>query len=243
VCIIEDFVPRDLAIEAGGLVEKYYDDEIKRREKILNTIGYEEGEQVWQTDYAWTDSYLKMAGSDRAVVNIRSQKDGVDDSGMVDIFGIEKIATALGWTELCSLVETIEASHIKKVIQRVARYPQRHWNLYLNRSVVQTRGPHIDNNDSPYKMFVYLSDVVEEGSGPYCYLPKSHVRRKWMSYERLRNAVLNFPSTEVSSVDRNQLTKLMGKAGTAIITCQSGIHCGWPQEKEGRRLALVANFY
>ena len=33
------------------------------------------------------------------------------------------------------------------------------------------------------------------------------------------------------------------KAGTATISSQSGVHCGWPQDAGGRRLMLVSNYY
>ena len=244
VCVLENFINPGVAIEAGLEVESYFDDHIRQHKDLTSDSTYiEDDDALWQSDYAWSANYLQLAKHVKPVVNIRSHQEGVDDSGMVDIFGVDRLARSANLNRLSAILKTASDSVASKAIKQVIGYPQQQANLYINRSVVQTRGPHIDNNNSPHKLFVYLSDVTSQDNGPYCYLPGSHKRRRWMSFERLKNAVNGYPSTEVSSVDRASLCKLLGAAGTAVITCQSGIHCGWPQQDSGRRLALVVNFY
>lgn len=244
VCILTDFADNQQALNAGDEITQFYTSD--KCSKPYHSKIKEHGEEqsyIWQTDYAWSDNYIEVASSPKAVINIRARDSDADDAGMVDIFSVEKLARNESLPKLQQIIDISSSDKVESLMTGISGYAKRQYNLYINHAITRTRGPHIDNNSAPYKLFVYLTDVTEEHQGPYCYLPASHQNRKWMSFERLRNAVMNLPSTEVSSIERADLLKLYGKAGTAIITSQSGIHCGWPQTEQGKRVLLISNYY
>lgn len=244
ICVLNHFLPRQSAHKAAQEMQAYFASEqfSAPRESQIKEYGEEE-HYIWQTDYAWSDHYLEVANAKKTVINIRARNSQSDDAGMVDIFDIERLTQAvhLSQTQLC--LDTMHNAKWSSLLSQHSGYARRQSNLYHNRGVQKTRGPHIDNNSDPYKLFLYLSDVNEEKNGPYCYLPGSANKRHWMTKERLKNAYENRPSTEASSVSRNTMLPIYGSAGTAIITNQSGIHCGWPQHENGERLMLVSNYY
>lgn len=244
ICIIDNFIEHQSAIKAGEEMKAYFSSNNFRepRESAKNTYK-EEANYLWQTDYAWTDNYLKAANFNKPVINIRSRQKNMDDAGMIDIFNVQILTSTekLNYTKQC--IEKMSGKEIESLLTSFTGYNRKQFNLYYNNGVTQTRGPHVDNNSDPYKLFVYLTDVEKDTDGPYCYLPGSSKKRDWMSFERLKNAINQNPSTEVSSLSREHLTKLFAKAGTAIITNQSGIHCGGIQSKSGERVLLVSNYY
>lgn len=244
ICIIDNFIPYESALNAGSEMLDYFkSDKFHEPRNSNENIYKEEQNYLWQTDYAWTDNYLKAANFSKPIINIRSRQKDIDDAGMVDIFNIQKLVETeeLHFTEQC--IEKMSNKKIVSLLSDFTGYKRRQFNLYYNNGVTQTRGPHIDNNSDPYKLFVYLSDVKNDSDGPYCYLPGSSKKRNWMSFERLKNIINQNPSTEVSSISREHLVKIFGKAGTAIITNQSGIHCGGIQSEDGERVLLVSNYY
>lgn len=244
ICVINDFIePKILQTARVELVEDLVNRALSEKKLNSQEKHGETKDFVWQSDYSLCSSYLDMANHPKAYINIRSRDAKTDDAGMIDIFGIDKLIKVRNYQHCARLLDEINSSNALHATSNISGYPQRQSNLYINNAVTNTRGPHIDSNADTYKLFLYLSDVNQLADGPYCYLPKSHKSRSWMSYERLKNAVLGLPSTEVSSLTPESLIPLLGNAGTAIITCQSGIHCGWPQSDKGKRLMLVCNFF
>ena len=244
ICVLENFVEHSLALEAGTQINEFLQHPDCRRALTAGTgeFGHEHM-FTWQTDYSWSDNYLEVANQPKAVINIRGREKDVDDAGMVDIFGIEKLFKHTQLDKLEKITALDKKKAMDDFISTHCGYPMRQSHIYINDSVTRTRGPHIDNNTSPFKMFIYLTDVLTEGFGPYTYLPGSHKNRSWMSTERVKNAILGLPSTEVSSVSSDDLVKILGKAGTAVITSQSGIHAGWSQAEGHSRLVHVSNYY
>lgn len=244
ICIITNFIPHKIALQAGNEACSYLCKQKFQSPKDSSKGNYnEEDNYLWQTDNAWTNNYLKAANYRKPVINIRSRKLNVDDAGMIDIFNIQKLAINEDLKATDSCLKIMSAKDITSLLTNFTGYKQRQFNLYYNKGVIKTRGPHIDNNSDPHKLFVYLTDVESDSHGPYCYLPGSIKKRNWMSYERLKNVINKNPSTEVSSLSRTHLTKVFGKAGTAIITNQSGIHCGGVQTEDGERVLLISNYY
>lgn len=244
ICIIKDFVPHDSALQAGEEMIAYFNGKDFLKPKNSDTIDYkEEQNYLWQTDSAWTDNYLEAANFNKPLINIRSRQKNVDDAGMIDIFNIQQLAKSekLKSTHYC--IDKMADKKMVTFLTNFTGYSRKQFNLYYNNGVTKTRGPHIDNNSDPFKLFVYLTDVVNDSDGPYCYLPGSSTKRDWMSFERLKNIINRNPGTEVSSLPRESLTKIFGKAGTAIITNQSGVHCGGIQSEDGERVLLVSNYY
>lgn len=243
IAIIHQFVSEDTAIAAGLAYQQYLSSaKFKPLFDATSAVHIEESEYLGQIDYAWSNNYQQIAQQSKPVINIRSRDQHADDAGMVDVFGVDRF-TELKAMPIQTVMESLTTGRLAELLRSVSGYPQRQTNLYMNHGVGRTRGPHIDNNQAPFKAFIYLTDCRDEKNGPYCYLPKSPADRRWMSFERLKNAVLRLPNTEVSSFPREKMMKIQGAAGTLIVTNQSGIHCGWPQAEDGKRLMLVSSYY
>ena len=85
-----------------------------------------------------------------------------------------------------------------------------------------------------FKIFVYLSDVLNEENGCHVYIPKTH-REK-----RIDNMITSRFKT--SEIEKNYTPNFfLGKAGTTFLTDSFGIHKGTPVSK-GTRLALIFEY-
>src|ERR1043166_9381358 len=129
---------------------------------------------------------------------------------------------------------------IKQIVAAVTSFGIQQFNLYRNESVTNTRSLHIDNIGDTYKVFLYLSDVEAAGEGPYMYVPMSQKDKAMLSKIIYLNKVKGVRATDMPAFPAVQF---LGKAGTAIISCQGGIHGGLPQRPGASRTVLVSNYY
>lgn len=185
-------------------------------------------------------NYQELASADKPVINIRSLDPKAPDRGFVDVFFIERLAAGVDAFSNCA--EALRSDEVQAMVAAVSNFAGRHMNLYLNQSVTNTRGPHIDNIQRTYKCFMYLSDVPDERFGPYTYVPGSHrgslIKKLIGRINRLQGrSVTDMP------IAPSQVLKLLGDAGTLIISCQSGIHGGWPQRAGEERVMLVDSYH
>ena len=86
------------------------------------------------------------------------------------------------------------------------------------------------------KFFIYLTDVLTEDYGPYCYIPGTH------NETHNRRLLDNIKPSTWDITDLNT-TKFLAKKGTLIVSFQHGIHRGWPQSENHRRVMFVGKAY
>jgi hypothetical protein len=109
------------------------------------------------------------------------------------------------------------------------------------RSNANTRTYHVDSFIKEFKAFVYLDDV-DEGNGPFTYLPGTQ-RRHLL---RVRKQLLGNPGGESPTTvfpedvpgDMKLETKICGPAGTLILADVRGLHRGSPQEDRSRSVLV-----
>lgn len=107
---------------------------------------------------------------------------------------------------------------------------------------VSKRGPHVDGLFPPQlKAFVYLTDVEQNGDGPYTIIPGSH---RWF-VRKFLNDVINALTTGARRdmrwfVPRSRLRTVIAPAGTMILSTQDAIHMGWSDHWRRPRYALIA---
>lgn len=180
---------------------------------------------------------FRKARPDDLLVNKRDSK----DSGMLDIYNVDKAFSLDIMQELNSLMASIK---IKKLLG--SRKPDSEFNLrynsYYNESVRSTRGFHVDAFYPVIKGMIYLSDVDELDSGAYCYVKKSHKANPLTQINKRISKFYTGELTETPIVDINEITPILGKAGTLIFSDQCGAHRGLPQSKEAERTLLVTKF-
>lgn len=101
---------------------------------------------------------------------------------------------------------------------------------------------HVDCHFPPLlKAFVYLNDVEHPGDGPFTIIPGSH---RYM-VRRLANDLVNaFSSSARRDMHRflphRRARRVLGPAGTLILSTQDAIHKGWGNHWRRNRYALIA---
>jgi hypothetical protein len=179
--------------------------------------------------------YQDKAGAGEPVIDRRGT--GGRDEGMIDIFNVGKAIPAV--------MEVAEADDIRTAINASAkdRVSLSSTNVYVNRSVVKTRGFHSDSYGEQFKAFVYLTDVPDLRYGPYTYALGTH--RPLLLVQAVRWAVNNArgtPATDAVFQDREEIRHCTGSAGTLVLSNQSGLHRGWPQEEGFSRMLISLSF-
>jgi hypothetical protein len=102
------------------------------------------------------------------------------------------------------------------------------------------RGYHNDGLVPTFKTFIYLSDVDEPRHGPYTVVPGSHRH----FFRKLINIVINtvrqapVDDMNYGYQDRGA-ARILGPAGTGILSCQLLAHKGWQEHTDRVRYVLV----
>lgn len=183
------------------------------------------------------EKYYSMAKSPIPVVSIRS---GVD-AGMADIFHAEKLFPSLGDAVKDAMHSIDIESLLKKVTGKHFRFSN--FNLYVNDSVMSTRGWHVDSyGGKQFKAFMYLTDVEELSSGPYCYVVDSPSELGFEEANRRYAAYTDLKPTDITLFRKSKALALLGRQGQIVISNQSGAHRGYPQKDGAFRCVAALNF-
>ena len=179
----------------------------------------------------------------RPVINVRSGHMGPPgDDGLVDIFRPDQLFPK------CH--DTFNNSGRKNFLINVLRsvsgkpYVSRLFNIYINRSITETRGFHADDRfGDKVKTFLYLDDVASSADGPYTFARGTHDNLAMRQCnidiaERLGES----NGSNYNFWDRKREVKFFGRAGDFAMTFQRCAHRGWPQENGHHRYALVETF-
>ncbi len=178
----------------------------------------------------------------RPIINVRSGQIGPPgDEGLVDIFRADPL-----FPECHKTFNNKERKNFIINVLRTASgkpYVSRLFNIYVNRSISETRGFHADGFGDKVKAFLYLDDVASPEDGPYCFARGTHDNlaiRKCNIDIAKRLGQSN--GSNYNFWDRKREVKFLGKAGDFAITFQRCAHRGWPQEPGHHRYALVETF-
>ena len=196
-------------------------------------IPYEDEFVLSQTNESKLNSYESLSKYPKTVVNKRSG----DDTGMLDIFNINLHPR---YKEL-NLDPIIDSLKIDELIDFSSSKKLTNVNIYVNRGIRKTRGFHLDDNENTLKAFIYLTDVNSLQDGPYCYSLGSH---KDLILRKLNKEISKFSAkeTETPIVNFMSILPVLGKAGTLIISNQTGFHRGLPQSLNAERKVLVLRY-
>lgn len=178
--------------------------------------------------------YAELASCEKPVADIRQGA----DAGMIDVFNFDLLAgnsrdalrSPFVHPALLSIIEDYSSSSKAQNL-----------NLYLNKSIIHTRGFHADNYKPTLKGFVYLSNVGSLSDGPYCFVRQSNHANVWRTVNK-KVAEMTRAATEAPFVDLQKITPVLGKRGTFVLSDQSGIHRGIPQERGSERKVIVMRY-
>ena len=111
------------------------------------------------------------------------------------------------------------------------------FNFDLRRTIIVSSGEgprfsqrwHRDPEDKKMvKVFLYLSDVDEEGAGPFKYVLGSQPKGKWSKFYPQRPPAGTYPPEGVleKAIPESDVLTCFGKAGTLIFCDTTGFHKG-----------------
>ena len=142
--------------------------------------------------------------------------------------------------EVPELVEHRNDPMIRRVVEAYYGRPFHSGVLmyqYNTKSNANTRHHHVDAFSKEFKSF--LPDDVDEGNGPFAYIPgtqRAHLRRV-VKQLREGSSATGFSNDELKrSIGRE--VKLAGPAGTLILADVRGFHRGTPQLDRSRSVLV-----
>lgn len=195
---------------------------------------YEDDRALFQPTAGPLRTYHQLSSYGKTVITVRR---GQDD-GMIDIFNCD-LALSDAMREIRHLFEDGDVMALIQGGRRALR--PRNLNAYINRSMIETRGFHVDSYAENLKAFIYLTDVLTLSDGPYTYVKASHRGGAFRRVNRylLRDSV---PVTETPLIPPLAITPILGCRGSLVISDQSGSHRGWPQALDHQRVVAVMKY-
>jgi len=159
------------------------------------------------------------------------------DEGMIDIKNIDHFMPELtGFINIDDILYKLKSFTHKKIrIESI--------HCYYNHGVTNTRRLHVDSHTkSQYKAFIYITDVLSEDYGPYCYVPNSANFTITRYFSIIKNFCAKKPLTDFDNkINRMKMKQLCGPKGSLIVSNQNGAHRGWPQKKNRERMLIALN--
>jgi len=232
--ILECFDTNGIVVFPGFMDDKLIADLISSIQLVIN----DDGTCVYSRSSNEHDfRKFRKSRPDELLVNKRDSK----DSGMLDIYNVDKVFNLDIIQKLNSLMRSEKIEKLLGSSKTNSEF-KLHYNSYYNKSVQSTRGFHVDAFYPTIKGMIYLSDVDEFESGAYCYIKKSHKSNSLTEVNKRISEIYTGEFTETPIVDINEITPILGKAGTLIFSDQRGAHRGLPQSKEAERTLLVTKF-
>lgn len=171
----------------------------------------------------------------KSVVNFRID----EDAGLVDLFHPELIFDS---QSDIGVADATKEALINALLERAfgCGFATTVRNLYLNDSVLRTRGFHIDGLALKSKNFLYMTDVDSEDDGPYVYALGTHRgSKKLHAANKHYNSWFGHRWDDFPLHGSNRRVTFCGRRGDLIVSIQSGAHRGLPQARGRRRIVLV----
>jgi hypothetical protein len=221
----------DLAVSLGGQLRELSE------QLAASRPGGELGEVDGLNVVFGNRSMSELIGSGDPVANVRSG----EDAGMIDLYNVDNFLP-----EARKILEVALESGVHDFLTGISgkELVFKSMNAYVNAGVTNTRGFHVDAYGvKQYKMFIYLTDVSDFESGPYCYVLGSPGKSYLEKANRFIARLLKLSSTDLTLLDFQNAIPIFGEVGTVIISDQSGAHRGFPQSRDGFRAICVLNFF
>lgn len=232
IVVVPDFLPRDIVDKLRNDIE-FLCSEIKEFQDSNERLSERES-VLYQRGIARLSGYEELSSYGKSVVQVR---EGQDD-GMVDVFNADILLPELGKR----LRPYFESLSDKGILGRVGGCAKpTNLNIYINESVTETRGFHVDSYASEIKAFIYLTDVSSLDDGPYTYVKGSHLDG---AFQRLNKTISSdLPNqTEFPVVPIKDVVPVIANRGALVISDQGGAHRGFPQASGASRVVAVMKF-
>lgn len=232
ILVIPNYIPENEIdkIRDGAEFIKELISNLMNKEK-----GYvEEDSFLFQKGTSRLSGYKDLSSYEKTVIQVR---DG-QDAGMIDIFNVDWLYKEAG----LSLRPFFEDDVVRGLLGEDYNGLQaKNLNFYINRSVNETRGFHVDAYRKQVKAFVYLTDVYDLEDGPYTYVKGTHLDSAFrQANQKLAKGLPN--STETPVVPLDNIVPVLAGKGSIVISDQGGSHRGFPQALGHERMIAVMNY-
>lgn len=231
IVIIKNFISEDVIKKISSTVAELsssIEEFLASGKRTLETKSI-----LFQINNEKLSGYKELADHKKTVASVRQGQ----DKGMVDVFNVD-----YAFKELKNDLRAVyEDSGILPIISNVKQKSEfTNLNFYFNSEVLSTRGFHADPFNKQLKAFIYLTDCISLDDGPYTYVKESH---KDSPYRAANKAISeSLPNkTECPLIDHQKIIPVIGKAGSLVISDQSGFHRGFPQSEGHNRVVSVMN--
>jgi hypothetical protein len=232
IVVIKNFIPDDALIGVDAEIDYL----CKASDDLMSSgAGFFQGEKLLiQAGHKKINGYADLQNHDKAIIDIRQGQ----DQGMIDVFNVDKWSAHFQF-KIRPYFENDFLGNLGVVLGNGVS--AKNLNLYLNRSIKKTRGFHVDSYRKQLKGFVYLTDCMSLGDGPYTYVVGSH---KETPYSKINRAAAELMpnGTETPFVNLQKIIPIFAKRGSLVISDQGGSHRGFPQDESGRRAVAVMNY-
>lgn len=198
---------------------------------------------LWEVGSSLHKTFEERAAVAGGMINVRARGSADPDSGMVDIYKIDRIAETLGQPALAELSLAMRQSVVQSIISRQANVRNADLHIYRNDSVTNTRMLHIDTLNPVFKAFLYLCDVTKPETGPFTYVPGSHREGSRLRRGVAVNTVLKNGKPTNMYVPTHEALQLLAPKGSLIIACQRGVHGGLAQAEGQSRTVMVGRYF
>lgn len=140
--------------------------------------------------------------------------------------------------------EFLRNKFVEEIIRPAVEEDCRYTNVdvFVNESVTNTRGFHVDTDFAAARLFLYLTDVNEPSDGPYTFVYGSHSDPALIPLNQEIGGLLNRNVLDCNFFSEERVKKFVAPRGTLIISMQNGVHRGWPQETGHRRMLAVGHY-
>ncbi len=151
------------------------------------------------------------------VIDNRGTYNRSTDVGVIDIYNVDRLFP--------QIKSYFEISVMSSILLKITGIPWKlsRINLQLYSNVSNPNGFHYDcGNEKNIKFTIYLSDILDEFSGPYMYIEGTHKNKK--------------------GIKSHQTKTFLGEKGDVIISYQNGFHRRAPQRVPGTNGFLTFYF-
>lgn len=180
-------------------------------------------------------TYEECANSTKSVFHFR----GGCEEGVIDIFNVDRCLNS----SILQILKPLRAPWLAALVNSSGgRGVFANLNCYWSAGTLTREPFHVDSYSNTFKLFVLVKDCLSYSNGPYCYIAGSHKSEHIKTLNKALSSHFE-RKTLAPLVDVLNLVPSLGVAGTAVLSNQSGVHRGFPQDKDSDRTLLVQRIY
>jgi len=154
--------------------------------------------------YTSLDNYKKMQYYYLPVIDNKGSHNRSTDVGMIDIYNADKLFPNIHHIFDINLVNTL----LYKITGQ--KWKLLRTNIQICSNVTNPNSFHFENTEKCIKFTIYLSDILNQESGPPIYIERTH---------NIKNDIKN-----------DDIKTFLGKKGDVLISLQNGLHRKLPQK-------------